>query len=231
LETGQIRSLVVNSFGGEELAAIRIGEEIVRRDITLVVDGACMSACADYLFLPARHRKVAPYSLVAFHHTSVSLLAMIPPDARANVAGYNKVAQLRAERFFADRKLPLSLLLEPQIAVRTRCYTLLKGKTPGQAEIAYQSEFVAWMPSRDYLKDSGIAFEGYWPETLDDFHTSWERLFPKGGKGRLAIGIHSHLLSESALRADLQKIPLCALPESTIRSLKERSDDIRRRDS
>lgn len=65
--TPRTRTLIVNSVGGEVSAALDMAEEIERRGLRVVVDGACASSCANYLFAAAVERIVLPGSVLLWH--------------------------------------------------------------------------------------------------------------------------------------------------------------------
>jgi len=60
-------TLIVRSGGGDVLAAIPIAEKIQRKKMDIVVDGLCVSSCADYFFIAAERKKVSLNSLVLLH--------------------------------------------------------------------------------------------------------------------------------------------------------------------
>jgi len=62
-----INTLIVRSGGGDVLAAIPIAEKIQMKQMDIVVDGLCVSSCADYFFIAAKRKKVSPNSLVLLH--------------------------------------------------------------------------------------------------------------------------------------------------------------------
>lgn len=62
-----INTLIVRSGGGDVLAAIPIAEKIQRKKMDIVVDGLCVSSCADYFFIAAKRKKVSLNSLVLLH--------------------------------------------------------------------------------------------------------------------------------------------------------------------
>lgn len=69
---GQLRHddvLIVNSPGGESAAALEIGRAIVDRGVAVTVNAQCFSACALYVFLPAKVRRINPGAYVWFHNT------------------------------------------------------------------------------------------------------------------------------------------------------------------
>lgn len=68
-----IRTLAIDSGGGDVLAGIRLADFVRERRIHLVVEGRCFSACANYVFSAARTKDVMPGSLVAIHSSRYTL--------------------------------------------------------------------------------------------------------------------------------------------------------------
>lgn len=64
------KELVVDSVGGDVVSAIEIARIVRERNLTLVVDGRCFSACANFIFVAAKHKRVLPGSLVGIHHAT-----------------------------------------------------------------------------------------------------------------------------------------------------------------
>ena len=62
-------TLIVTSPGGEQEAALQVGRAIVERGVSVVVNARCYSACALYVYLPAKNRKINTGSYVWFHNT------------------------------------------------------------------------------------------------------------------------------------------------------------------
>ncbi len=63
-------NVVISSGGGITLVAIELAKIIRKWNATLVVDGFCFSACANYLFTGARLKVVLPFSVVGVHSIS-----------------------------------------------------------------------------------------------------------------------------------------------------------------
>lgn len=62
--------LEIASPGGDALSGIAIGEMIKSRDLEVVVVGkGCTSACANYVFTPARRKTLSPGSMVFWHYS------------------------------------------------------------------------------------------------------------------------------------------------------------------
>jgi ATP-dependent protease ClpP protease subunit len=95
-----IRTLAIDSGGGDVLAAIRLADFVRERRIHLIVEGRCFSACANYVFSGARTKDVMPGSLVAIHSSRYTLLVkgngvdmkgvdITGQDSRAIARAYN----------------------------------------------------------------------------------------------------------------------------------------------
>jgi hypothetical protein len=69
-----IETLVINSPGGDVYEAVRIGTDMAKRSLTVIVDGVAGSSAANYLFAAGR-RKVLRTGFVGFHGNAKALLA------------------------------------------------------------------------------------------------------------------------------------------------------------
>jgi hypothetical protein len=72
----KITRIVVDSPGGLVSEGLLIGNTLYGRDITVEVQGICLSACANYFFLAAK-RKVIGRGVVGFHGNQNSWLKHI----------------------------------------------------------------------------------------------------------------------------------------------------------
>lgn len=66
-DSSRIKTLFIDSIGGDMIAAVRIAEILRSRKMTLVVDGRCLSACAQVIFVAAEKKVVMEGSLVGIH--------------------------------------------------------------------------------------------------------------------------------------------------------------------
>ena len=69
-----IRAVVVDSYGGNIDSAMDIAAILRAKKLDLIVDGRCLSACANYLFPAAARKTVLPGSVVGIHNVSVTYL-------------------------------------------------------------------------------------------------------------------------------------------------------------
>lgn len=69
-----VDTVVVDSYGGNIASALDIADVIRKRNMHIVVDGRCLSACASYLFSAAATKTVLPGSVVAIHGLTFNYL-------------------------------------------------------------------------------------------------------------------------------------------------------------
>ncbi len=62
-----IETLVVDSAGGEIVVGMDFGYWVLERRLNVVVDGVCLSSCANYVFTAAPKKTIRPASVVAWH--------------------------------------------------------------------------------------------------------------------------------------------------------------------
>ncbi|WP_162593313.1 hypothetical protein [Variovorax sp. PBL-E5] len=62
-----ITKLVIDSVGGEPIAAIRLGTWLNAKGITIQIEKRCLSSCANYVFIGARKKIVLSPGVVAWH--------------------------------------------------------------------------------------------------------------------------------------------------------------------
>lgn len=215
-KTGKVHQLRVTSGGGSEAGALEIGAALQKYHIPVVVDEVCASACANGIFLLAPKRTIMPDSVVMFHNTASSLAAMLSPSEKKQIVQqYLQVAR-EYETLYAARKIPAVFLFQPQLEIRTSCHELVTAP-PGPSngkEVRYQALFLAWIPTKAYLKREGIEFSGFWPSTKADFITALRRLYAPGTHDLIAIGGAYDGASASEMKAALGRIPKCKLAGS-----------------
>jgi len=62
----EVETLIVNSGGGETMAAIKIAKKIYEQKIDVIVRETCLSSCANYIFTAGR-RRIIDNVIVGFH--------------------------------------------------------------------------------------------------------------------------------------------------------------------
>ena len=81
----KFETLVISSGGGEINAAMKMGSWVFDNNIDVVVDGVCMSSCANYVFTAGRRKTIKNGSIVAWHGNALQESGMSEKDVRESV--------------------------------------------------------------------------------------------------------------------------------------------------
>lgn len=63
----KIKTVHVSSPGGNVAEAVKIGLDLMKNGVDVVVDGPCLSSCANYFFLAGKHKFFGENGFVGFH--------------------------------------------------------------------------------------------------------------------------------------------------------------------
>lgn len=163
--TPAIRRVVVSSAGGDGPAALRIAKLIRNMGMDVVVDGACVSACAQNLFLAGHRKFVKRGSVIAFH-TSPDLLEKILRSSVSSQSGDIFSAHAREYNAFlssisvdddiddmmALQKEPVCVFIDARLSERD----------PNRYGIGWR--FGGFAPTSKQLEEFGVdRIEGSWP--------------------------------------------------------------------
>lgn len=163
-------TLEVTSIGGDVVPAIEMAEIVRTKDIRVVVDKICASACAQYLFLGSERRSVKPDSLVLFHGSPELLREEYSASGNSHAADlYNRGASM--EREFYDRVGVSRDFFElAPLGLQPLCLLEVPGKDKLDPE-RYQlyTKFVAYTPSQASLEALNVHVTGYWPASAREF--------------------------------------------------------------
>lgn len=204
-----IKKIVIYSGGGQQDDAIPIGREIWRRSLTLEVSGACMLACAQYIFLAAKHRVIDQDSLIGFHNTASSSLRIISPHGNQDTRAYYVEKAAAEHQYYRDLSIPEIYLYQPQIAIGTVCYRYVPSSSaPGtkapKEDIISLARYVVWIPSKDFLEKTGIGFTGYWPADASQMMKIFAKIFKPSA--HVFYGGYLTPLTDKQLDAEYKRI-------------------------
>ena len=139
--------VVVSSSGGDVLAAIDIGERIADRHLQIIIDGICLSSCANYLFTAGSTKSVMPDSLLGFHGGPGQAMAFIyrgPGQLREtaihNNISYTELVIRKEEEFFQKIGIDRGLIYD----------------RPEPLSKSYNPLLVFWVYDREKLQQYGI---------------------------------------------------------------------------
>lgn len=158
--------IILTSPGGVPLVALKIAEDVVSRDVTVVVDGYCMSACANYLAFSGDHLVVNCDSFLAWHGTletpSEALVRMqalrLPAGLIAAYTEWLTSFKLREKKFFNNVGVDYRLLEDSTQIVRAEKIAPEVGfeldRVTGDYSITRSAAL--WIPTPDVLENYGV---------------------------------------------------------------------------
>ena len=151
----------VNSLGGDESAALDLAEFLLKRNTTIIVDGACTSACAFYLLAASQKVIIQKNSLVSFHTNSVFLDKYFKSTGLLGGAVNSTILEnsKRASLLYSQQNLNEALFSDSFVTVEPICVSI------GQLTNNIKIKYAVWVPTREYMKFIGFNISGYWPES------------------------------------------------------------------
>jgi hypothetical protein len=120
-----IDALVVDSAGGEIVTGMDFGYWVLARQLSVVVDGVCLSSCANYVFTAGRKKSILPGSVVAWHGS-------------AEQPGLLDQMHAEAQKAVKARKLPPGKEAEELVRVRQANVDYLTGAILKQGEFFHR---------------------------------------------------------------------------------------------
>lgn len=101
--------LVITSFGGEEMAGVRLGKFVQRKGVPVVVRGACLSACANSVLIASPEVEFETGAVIAFHHSATSIIRSYGRMGETAPADLAQAARIQEELYRA-RGVDIALL-------------------------------------------------------------------------------------------------------------------------
>lgn len=212
LRSGRTKTVIVRSGGGDDQSAMTIGWAIHSRRLPLIVQNACMSACAHFIFVAASQRLVRPNSLVMFHNDHASIAAMADDNKSSSTMSYivsvDKLATEEKE-YYHKLGVPIALLLEPQIEIRTQCFVYAHSPSGEVSDVDFKAPYIGWIPRQDLLTNSGILVKGFWPTSLPELERAFSVVFKPNAPIKVLYGGGHSLMSEADLAVKFSQIAQC----------------------
>ncbi|MCB0361891.1 MAG: hypothetical protein KDD35_04185, partial [Bdellovibrionales bacterium] len=132
----RVREVVLEHLGGSVVGSMDIADQILKDEVSVRVVGACLSSCANYLFLAGKKKTIAPGGLVGFHGSPFAGTLLLPNwtsvfAKKAKGEGHSEVEVLhgielrrelfnREERFFDQVGIDIRLLTNSIDGERSR---------------------------------------------------------------------------------------------------------------
>ncbi len=110
LNWDKISYFVVDSGGGEVEAALDVADTILKNKIAIIINGSCLSSCANYWFTSAYWKIVPDGSLVGWHGGPGGRLASTETDEK--ILSYLDNTKARSDAFFKKINVDIKLISE-----------------------------------------------------------------------------------------------------------------------
>jgi hypothetical protein len=213
---GNLTTVRITSHGGEVFDALRMAQVIQTRGIDVAVRDLCTGACAHYIFVAGRNRKLEKNSLVGFMNTFTStgrLLDMATDTMEVENPGRvmtSQLASIEAE-LYKRRGVAAALLLDPNIAMQPKCAILRREGRGVSTNLTAQ--YLMWVPSRQYLKVAGVEFQGDWPKSHFNVGGLSGSHLKNGNSRWIRYGDDDHLRPKKQKPYRLEDFTQCVLDE------------------
>ncbi len=148
LFSSSITTFEVDSEGGDTAAALEIAELMMSRKIDLVVDGLCVSSCANYLFVAAERKLVKPGSVVGWHGGYSNARSVLKEDL-ADVLRRHSLLK-REQSLYLNKGVSIELIVYSAYLTNYKMINDSSGKK------IRQSEFDLWVPDKKTLESLGV---------------------------------------------------------------------------
>ena len=175
LKSCQKISVSISSEGGDSKVALDLADALIAKNAAIVVDGICLSACADILLASATKVTVTDGAVIGFHGNPLMKMALAlrykPPGwERCSLKPVERMAKLYQRKnlnlsFWKDQIQRLQLenfLIDPD-ATDDRCPTM-----------TMQFKNRMWMPNAQQIKTKlGLSIQGKLCSDLTDCPEAW----------------------------------------------------------
>ena len=158
----------VTSTGGDSVAAMRLGEKFRERQVSLIIDRLCHSACAQYLIPSAQNTLVQEGASVAFHNSPADL--HIPDHAPDGIKNWHSDFRERERVFFEQRGIDYAAWLWVLRQTQPVCWFEVPNTPPDQINRYGTGKLItSVVPSIEVLEELGAKnVRGYWPSSWDE---------------------------------------------------------------
>lgn len=197
------RTVVITSTGGRPAEAIKIARSIRTHDVSVVVEGMCASACAYTIFLSAPRVRVAENAVVAFHHTTSSVIEAAEQfsDTRIHIQD-REVSRIEAD-FMVEAGLDPAILYSTTAVLDPVC--IGTGSRSGRAQNFIATRARYFVPTRSEAEAMrGRPFVGYWPSSAAEVTANYEHYRGKRG-GRIRLRLARRIQRPRLTRCDTRR--------------------------
>jgi len=155
----------IDSFGGNQIDAAKIGLYISDHKISIFVKNYCLSSCAMYVLAGAPRVIVSKSAIVGFHVPAIWAAQIINNyDFNQDILNQVKLLDQTAKVLYKKSGKNIEILRSAFYESDVHCvHALLSdGKI---TNMVVSPRVDVWIPSRKELESQGWNIEGYWPSS------------------------------------------------------------------
>ena len=158
--------VIINSQGGDNVAAMKIGKAVFIARSKIKVDGLCLSACASYVLPASPDIYITDRSLVALHQTSTALYNRLLNSDYSGAAKYYQGVSRLELAYISEIGVSSNILTVPLDKIGPVCYqTVYKGS---RAITGVRTQRAFYIPDKlVYQSWTHHRIGGYWPGNKD----------------------------------------------------------------
>ena len=148
LASRSIEGLVIDTFGGETRAGIKIGRLVHEYRLPVYVNDLCFSACAQWIVPASPKLYFREYSIIGLHHTQNSLNLIAPYNVTPKL---RELAMMERE-YYTYLGVAHQYLYEPLQTLSPSCIAESGKFEGGLTGVSVKMSKAYWMPSTDYFR-------------------------------------------------------------------------------
>lgn len=156
--------LVITSAGGDDRAALVLGDFVRANGVEVRVPSYCLTTCAQFVAMAAPELEVSSGSLIGFHQPAVALAYLY---SMRDVATPDTVREAATISLSAYRRwgIERNALLDQFGGLEPSCV----GWSESDDVPRYQAQAQIWVPTRSWFERArGKPLNGWWPERQRD---------------------------------------------------------------
>jgi hypothetical protein len=216
LAGNNITTVRITSHRGNAVDALVIGTTILLRGIDVVVHDLCLGPCAQYIFVAGRQRRLEPGALVGFVSSVESMANMLEIGAATLDVPLPLTEQFQAARqvekeLLRRRGVRESMLQDVQAAIQPAC--VIFERNPTHVGWNATTNYILWVPTREYLKSVGVEFEGDWPASRRQMRRLAGRFVSDAGLQEMRFGDDDHLRRFWQKKYSVEDLRKCIVDE------------------
>ena len=211
-----VPSVVISSPGGDAVESLIIARQIRRRKASVVVDGYCLSACAQYIFVAGVKKVIRPNAIVGFHGTPTSMYQNLKNSPLSKKSRLFRKSAENEQQFYKQIGVDQVLLSLSVQALEPKCVVQIAHTSQDEVKhYGVVTAYSAYVPDKETLNLLGVNdISGELPHDQQQLVSlvsllPFNREFsPRSVRVGSLIALKNYLASRGSPRLPICKYPL-----------------------